>query len=252
MSVNLARVLALPVGLLAFALRLATTFWVMPLTWHMRPTILGLPVWLTGLAASVLVPMGLYFLLTKPVPRRPASFQLDGQHRRFVAPAAPHAVAALVIVVLWVAAGSVLTERVPNGDGLRFAQFDYATSMSAAVVALLFVLAVVLLLINRPRLTLDPDGITVQRMASRRRIGWNELCPGGWPPPTGRKPRNLTLYRMAGPTPGGYPKPEQLPVGQLHVDPAFLADTIRHYVEQPAHRHNIGTEHELARLLSPR
>ncbi|PWU46265.1 hypothetical protein DLE60_16645 [Micromonospora globispora] len=250
MSVNLARVLALPFGLLAFALRLAAMFWVMPLTWHTRSADAGLLVWLTALAASALAPVGLYLLLTRPVPRRPASFQLDDRHGGFVAPASPHELGPLVIVVLWVAPGSMVTERVPNGDGLRFAQFDYATLVSAAVVALLFVPAVVLLLVNRPRLALDPDGITVQRMTSRRRIGWNELAPGGPPPPTARKARYLTLYRTTGPTPGRYPRPEQLPVGWLHADPAFLANTIRHYVEQPAQRHNIGTEHELARLRS--
>jgi hypothetical protein len=41
-----------------------------------------------------------------------------------------------------------------------------------------------------------------------------------------------------------------LPVGRLHIDPAFLAGTVRHYVEQPWHRPAIGTEAELDRLRS--
>ena len=249
MSVNRTRLLALPFGVLAFALRLAATFWVTPLTWRVRPAGVGLLVWLAALAASAFIPVGLYRLtVLKAVPRRPASFQVD--HRGFVAPAAPHDFGTSAIIVLWVAAGAPLTERVPNGDRLRLAQFDYAALISILVVGLLSVLAVTLLMVDRPWVALNPDGITVQRMTSRRSIGWNELAPGGPPPPTGRSPRSLWLYRTAGPTLGGRPRADLLPVGQLQVDPAFLANTIRQYVEQPGQRSIIGTEAELARLRS--
>ncbi|MFE9692142.1 hypothetical protein [Micromonospora sp. NPDC005806] len=249
MSVNRIRILALPFGLLAFALRLAATFWLTPMTWQKWPAGVSLLVWVAGAAASLAVPVGLYYLtVLRAVPRRPASFQLDDG--AFVAPASPHDIGTAAIVVLWIAAGAVLTERVPNADRLRLAQIDYAALTSIVIVGLLSVLAVVLLLVSRPRVALNPDGITVQRMTSRRSIGWNELAPGGPPPPPGRRPRNLWLYRTAGPTLGGRPRPHLLPVGQLQVDPAFLANTIRHYVDQPGQRPDIGTEAELSRLRS--
>ncbi|MFR9778734.1 hypothetical protein ACL02O_22135 [Micromonospora sp. MS34] len=247
MSMKRARILALPVGLLAFALRLAAMFWVSPLTWQMRPAGVSLLVWVAGLAVSLAVPVGLYQLtVLRAVPRRPASFQLDAG--AFVAPAAPHDLGTAAIIVLWVAAGAVLTERVPDGDRLRLAEFDEAALISIVIVGLLSVLAVALLLVRRPWVALTPDGITVQRMTSRRSIGWHELAPGGPPPPSGRRPRNLWLYRRNGPTLGGRPRPDLLPVGQLQVDPAFLANTIRSYLEQPGRRPDIGTEAELARL----
>lgn len=247
MSVNRIRLLALPFGLLALALRLATTLWVMPLTWQMRPALVGLPSWLAALAASLAVPVGLYHLsVLRSVPRRPASFRLD--RGTFLAPAAPHDIGGAAIILLWIAGGAVLTERVPGGDRMRLAEFDEAALISILTVVVLSVLAVVLLLVDRPWVALSPDGITVQRLTSRRFIGWPELAPGGPPPPPGRRPRTLWLYRTNGPTLGGRPRPDLLPVGRLRVDPAFLANTIRHYVEQPGRRPGIGTEAELARL----
>ncbi|MGW5668649.1 hypothetical protein [Micromonospora sp. NPDC003776] len=249
MSVNRIRLLALPFGLLAFALRLAATFWVTPLTWQVRPTLVGLPIWLAALAASLGVPVALYHLsVLRAVPRRPASFRLD--RGTFLAPAGPD-LGGTAIIVLWIAGGAVLTERVPGGDRMRLAEFDEAALISVLTVVVLSALAVVLLLVDRPWVALSPDGITVQRLASRRFIGWHELAPGGPPPPPGRRPRNLWLYRTNGPTLGGRPRPDLLPVGRLQVDPAFLANTIRRYVEQPGRRSDIGTEAELARLREP-
>ncbi|MCW3844403.1 hypothetical protein ONA70_30380 [Micromonospora yasonensis] len=245
-----ARILALPFGSLAFALRLAATFWVNPLTWQMRPAGLSLLVWLAGPVVSVAIPVGLYHLaVLRAVPRRPASFQLD--NGALVAPASPHDIGTAAIIVLWIAAGAVLTERVPNADQLRLAQIDFAALVSIAIVGLLSALAVALVLVDRPWVALNRDGITVQRMTSRRFIGWPELAPGGPPPPPGRRPRNLWLYRTHGPTVGGRPRPELLPVGQLQVDPAFLANTIHHYVDQPGQRPDIGTEAELDRVRTP-
>lgn len=248
--VNRIRLLALPFGLLAFALRLAAAFWVMPLTWQVHPTLGGLPIWLAALAASLGVPVGLHHLsVLRSVPRRPASFRLDGG--AFVAPAAPHDIGTTAVIVLWIAAGAVWTERAPGGDRMRLAEFDEAALISILIVGVLSALAVVLLLVDRPWVALSPDGVTVQRLTSRRFIGWSELAPGGPPPPPGRRPRTLWLYRTNGSTLGGRPRPYVLPVGTLQVDPAFLAHTIRHYVEQPGQRPGIGTEAELARLREP-
>lgn len=233
----------------AFTLRLAATLWVGPLTWHVRPAGVGLAIWLAALAASLVAPVGLYHLsVLRSVPRRPASFRLD--EGAFVAPAVPHDIGTAAIVVLWLAAGAVLTERVPGGDRLRLAEFDGAALISILTVGVLSVLAVALLLVDRPRVALSPDGLTVHRMTSRRCIGWHELAPGGPPPPPGRRPRDLWLYRTHRLAPGGRPRPDLLPVGRLQVDPAFLAHTIRHYVEQPGRRPGIGTEAELARLCA--
>jgi hypothetical protein len=60
----------------------------------------------------------------------------------------------------------------------------------------------------------------------------------------------LRVYLNVPPTQGWYYRWKDLPVGRLQADPAFLAWTIRHYVEQPWHRPAIGTEAELTRLRS--
>ncbi|WP_433551012.1 hypothetical protein ACQP08_24935 [Micromonospora zamorensis] len=50
--------------------------------------------------------------------------------------------------------------------------------------------------------------------------------------------------------PGSPPVAYPLPITRLHVDPTFLANTVRHYVEHPEHRPAIRTESELDRLRS--
>lgn len=246
-SVNRPRLLVLPFGLLAFALRLAATVWATPLTERIRPDGVAVPAVLMVYAASMGVPAGLYHLVVlRSIPRRPASFRLDARSRSFVVSAAPHGGGALAIVVAWIGGGLVLTERAPGADGTRPVEWDL--SALTAVLLVFGVLAAVLVLSDRPRITLDADGITVQRMDFRQRIGWNDLLPGSPPPPTDRRPRNVTLYSMRGTAHGAHPVPLQLPVGQMQVDPAFFADAIRHYVDQPGRRSGIGTEAELANL----
>lgn len=246
-SLNRARLLALPCGLLAFALRLAATVWATPLAGRIHPEAVAVLAWLTVNLASIGVPVGLYHLVVlRSSPRRPASFRLDARHGGFVVPAAPHRVGDYAIFLSWVGGGLVLTERGSGGGVTRLVEVDLVALVMVFLV--LGVAAAVLVLSDRPRITLDAVGITVQRMDFRQRIGWNELLPGGPPPPTGRRPRNVTLYSMSGTAHGAHPVPLQLPVGQMQVDAAFLADAIRHYVEQPGRRPGIGTEAELANL----
>ncbi|MFG2054388.1 hypothetical protein ACGFI9_10165 [Micromonospora sp. NPDC048930] len=203
----------------------------------------------TALAVSAAVPVGLYHLtVLSSVPRRPASLRLDDRHGGFVVPAAPHFIGDFAIIVLWVAGGSLLTERVPGGDGIRLAEFDFAALTSALLVGLLFVVAVVLVLSDRPRVALDPDGLTVQLTTTRQRVSWDELAPGGPPPPAGRRANDLILQRAV--APGRRLRPVRIPVGSFQVDSAFFANVIRDYVEQPDERRHIGSEAGLARLHS--
>jgi hypothetical protein len=85
---------------------------------------------------------------------------------------------------------------------------------------------------------------------STTRLAWDRLAPLSPPPPAKRRPRNIKVYLNVPPLPGQYPFSEDLPAGWLHVDPAFLAAAVRHYVEHPEHRAAIGTAEELTRLRS--
>jgi hypothetical protein len=99
---------------------------------------------------------------------------------------------------------------------------------------------------NRPRLTLDREGVTLQRPRGRLRVAWDELVPGGPPLPAKRNPEGLAVYRLA----AGVTAPVLLPAGRLHVDSAFLAHTIRYYTEHPEQRGSIGTQAGLDALRS--
>jgi len=115
------------------------------------------------------------------------------------------------------------------------------------VLALVFLVAAMVLTgQNRPELVLDADAFTERRLIANFRIRWDQLVPGGPPPPARRRPKALTIYRRVHPA---YPAtPHRMLTRRLNVDPAFLAYTIRCYAERPDLRSAIGTPAESARL----
>jgi hypothetical protein len=189
----------------------------------------------------------LYIWVLAPLRRRPASLAVDAAGSRFVAPASPYYQGWLAVTLMWIGAGLVMTERVPNGDHMRVAQLPGAIPASVTAVTLTVGLAAVLLVGNRPRVILEPAGLTIRRLRRRSEINWDELAPGGPLPPTRRGTSQITLYRKP-PRPGTVPPAEKMPIGWLQVSPEFLTAVIRHYVEQPEQRNGIGTEAELDRL----
>lgn len=238
--------LAAPFALLAFAMHLGATLWLQPLTWRIGPLALGLLAY-SGLAAgSFGIPLAAYLLLTRAARQRRPAWYLDEQKRRFVAGSSPYSTGPLAILSGWFTGGLVLTERVPNEEHMRIAQFGVVTTISIVAALGLLILITLRLLVNRPRLILTAEGITVQVLRGRVETRWDELLPGGPPPPAKRNPHTLVVLTIN--AAGGPPQPQALPARSLHIDTAFLAATIRCYVENPDRRAGIGTSEERARL----
>lgn len=247
-----ARLVALPFALSAFGLRLLDTFWITPLTWRIESWQLALAAWLAALLGSVGLPLAGYFLVTRRARRRAATWQLEPggpggpDVTRFAAPAAPRWTGPWAIVLGWIAGSGPVAERVPGGDRMRIAQFGEALPVSIVLVSIGLLLVVATVVSNRPRLTLDRDGLTLHRYRGRLRLAWDELMPGGPPLPARRDPERLDVYRLA----AGATAPVRLPAGRLQVDSAFLAHTIRYYTERREQRGGIGTPAGLDALRS--
>ncbi|MET8549641.1 hypothetical protein ABZ356_17760 [Micromonospora zamorensis] len=248
MSLRAARLSIWPFVVAAFALRVCVELWFKPVTWRIDPSGVAFLVWTVVQAACFLVPWVGHALLTRGVRQRPATWEVAAGTGSFVASTSPRWISPPAILFGWLAGGFVLTERVPGEDRVRLADLPGNVALSIAVPAVVLAGAAAVLLLNRPRLTLDRNGITKQSVTRRTFLRWDRLLPGG-PPAPPRGAATITLQRQPA-TPGGPPVPSPLPTGPLHVDPAFLAETIRHYVEHPEHRAAIGTQQELDRLLA--
>jgi hypothetical protein len=243
MSPTALRLCAIPLGLLAFALRLMVTFRVEPLTWDLN---VGTILIMGGVLIAVGIPLGIFALLGAARCRRPASFALG--RAGFIVPASPIYGGLCAITLMSLSGGFVMSERAPNGDSMRLAQIDFAMPASAIMVGLCWIGALTFIFVQRPQVYLDAGGLTIRRVRHGTRIAWDELAPGGPPPPRKRSPRQLKVFRNAPPVWGRFPPSADIPVGWLHVDPAFLATAIRRYVEHHEARAAIGTAEELARL----
>jgi hypothetical protein len=247
MSARVARLLAVPFAVLAFALRIGETLWLQPFALRIASPDVSLLAYLGLVAASLAVPAGSYLLLTGQARKRRATWQLDDRGRRFTAPASPHWVGPWAIGLGWAAGGLSATERVPNQDRMRIAQLGALTTVSVVLAAAVLALALLMLLVNRPCLHLDPDGITLHRIVTQVRTRWDELMPGG-PPAPAKRDAFLTLCRVTATPVEGPARPWKLPARSLHVDPAFFAYTIRRYVDSPERRAGIGSTAELTAL----
>jgi len=245
MSPTALRWCALPLGLLGFALRLAVTFWLQPLTWRLSPAS-GLLVMTGGIVVAVAIPFGIFWLLTGGVRRRPNHFAWS--NGRFTVPASPLYAGSQAMMWMFLSGGAVFTERVPNGDRMRMAEFDFTWPATVIGVGVFWVVAFAFLLVQRPQLHLDSGGLAIRRVWRTTEIAWGDLAPGGPVPPVKRRTRRLRLYLNRAPVLGRYVASEDVPIGWLHVEPAFLARAIRHYVEHPQDRAAIGTEEGLRQL----
>ncbi|GIG91985.1 hypothetical protein [Plantactinospora endophytica] len=148
---------------------------------------------------------------------------------------------------LWAAAGLVVVERGPERDVLGFNDWPSET-YHGVLFAVVVGSALAAPFLRRAGIVLEPIGITVYGPRGDTTIDWDELAPGGPPPPAPVSPR-VTLYRRdRHPGAGRRPRTDELPVGFLNVQPDFLASAIREYVAHPSFRVGIGTVTELARL----
>jgi len=238
MSPTALRWSAVPLGLLAFVLRVAMTLWFEPITWRFSFG-QGLLLMAGAIAAAISVPFGVFALLNMGNRRRAAAFTSDSG--AFTVPPSPVWAGSQFLMWMFLSGGLVMTERVPNGDTMRLAQLGFASDAASVVgVGLFWAVGFAFLLVQRPQLRLDHTGLTIRRFRRTTRLAWDDLRPGGPPPPAKRRQRQLRVYLVGPPVVDRYPPSEDIPIGWLHIDPAFLADRIRHYVEHPEDRAAIG------------
>ncbi|BFU43141.1 hypothetical protein KRMM14A1004_13780 [Krasilnikovia sp. MM14-A1004] len=235
--------------MVAFALRIVTEFGVTPLTYALRSAEWSVAISTASAVTAVLIPWGGYWLCTRPAWHRAAEWGVDTDRRRFVADLTPRWAGPQCVFIGWFSGSLVPHERVPGMDQVRIADLGIVTDVFTVCAVVGLILGAVVIVAGYPRLTLDPGGVAVHRlMGWRRQFGWDELVPGGPPPPTGRNPRVVTVYRRPPPESPHTFRPWHLRADRLHVDPAFLAHTLRRYLDHPEHRPAIGTEEELAAL----
>jgi len=217
-----------------------------PFTWRSAQGVgVHLLVWLGAILCAVAVPFAIFALLSRGY-RRPAEFAID--ERRFIASSSGVFAGSQAIMCMFFAGGLVATERVPNRDAMRLAEFGWAWLVSAILLSVFVAAAVAFLVVRRPQLLLDSEGLTIRRLLGSTRLAWADLAPGGPLPPARRKQRHLQLFRKP---PLGYPNyvpAAAIPIGWLEIDPAYIAAAIRLYVENPEERSTIGTAEGLARL----
>ncbi|NUO58567.1 MAG: hypothetical protein HOV71_12065 [Hamadaea sp.] len=240
------RVAAVGFGLLAFVLRLLVTFWWQPVTWRVGDSA-GLrfaavyALYGLGMVVALLVPFGGYLVLVWRQRRPPTTFSLrDG---RFVVRSSPFLFGVWSILLFYFAGGMIPTERVPNEYAMRpytdpLPMFLVAATLVAAMIAV----GVALPFLSRPRVELAVAGVLIQRFRSQSVLAWTLLAPGG-PVPPARRSHQIWLF-VAGQV--RYTR-YAIPLS-VDVEPTFLANAIRHYVDHPAERAAIGTEAELDRL----
>jgi hypothetical protein len=66
-------------------------------------------------------------------------------------------------------------------------------------------------------------------------VKWDRLAPGG-PLLPHKRQRYLRIYLNEPPILGAYPPSVDIRLTLVYVDPAYLAETIRRYVDNPAER----------------
>jgi hypothetical protein len=237
-------VLPAPLVVLAFALSFSTNVWLQPLTWQVRPLVAGLTMFLLFIAASAALPAGVYALFTGAFRRRPIAWDSDPTGHRFSAQSSPRYKAWMIASGAFVAR-IIPVERVPNEDQARIARLGASTTVFIIVAAVLLLRLLLLSMTNRPSISLTPDGLTLRRYIRRKATNWDELQPGRPLRPEKRNPAAIDLHLTA---PNRPTKRLSLPTGRLHIDTAFLAYTIRWYVDHPDHRSRIGDALELEEL----
>ncbi|MET7422969.1 hypothetical protein [Dactylosporangium sp. NPDC005555] len=215
-------------------------FVLQPLTFRIEPVWLSLAAALLALGLFAAAPFLLFRWLTRGLRPRPATFAVTGG--AFVAPVSPEHFGLQAIGAALVAGQLLPVERMPDTDRVRLSTLPGFVEIAMTMTVVLMVLGLAILWLSRPEVTLTPAGITLRQLPRSRTVAWDDLLPGGPHTPTGQ---TMRLLRR---TPAGRPKRLAVLVGRSHIDRAFLSSVIRHYVERPEHRADIGTPEELDRL----
>jgi hypothetical protein len=243
-----ARLLALPFAALSLAAHLAGEFWGKPLAWRLDSAIASFLVYFGTATLSLLVPLGIYLLVTRAARRQPSTLLVSASASSFMAGPSVKRTGPIVIALGWLTAVTLPTERIPNGDQMRVATFSTSLLIVTAVLMTIMIVAISLRMV-RPHLTLNPDGVRTQSLFRHTAMAWDQLDRTGTTSPS-RDEKTLHVNRTGHLVAGAPSTSVKIPVSDLHIDPDFLAATIRHYVEHPEHRYAIGTADELRRLQS--
>jgi hypothetical protein len=246
MSLRSARLLALPLCAVAAGFKVAIMLWLTPLSWRLPDLIVGQLAQLSGLLLSVALPLAVYRLLTRSVPRRQPTWQVDPARRALVAPASAVVAGTEAIIGVWL--GTVLPAyRVAGTDRIGLRHGGVYLLLCVAVGVILLAVFVPPLFTGRPCLVLDAGGLTVRRLSRTRTVRWEALV-AGYPEPPEKWGYRLTLtaYEVSA---TGSRIPLRLPAGKLEIDPAFLAVTIRRCIAAPETRTEIGTIPGLRHLI---
>lgn len=214
-------------GVLGFAMRVATTVWIHPLTWDMSGSARFL-VLTAPLVAAIAILFGLFFVLSRGRRKPPAAFTPgDG---RLTAQPSPYYAGTQSILIMYLAGG--LLPTVSDGANVRLAEDASLWVVALIIMGAFVAVAMAFLWLPRPQLHLDPEGLTIQRVFGSTRLSWDEIAPRD-PVPSSR--RHLRIYLKSQPVAG-----PSIPVGWLDVDRDFLIKAIRHYAEHPEDRATIG------------
>jgi hypothetical protein len=219
-----------------FAIVFAITRWKYPLVWDR-------PIW-SDLAQIVVVFAAIigslfigWFAVVRLDRRRPARLcvAVVRGRRAFTVPAAASA-------RYWALVGASSVAAFAVAGVIADWRVHHAYQVGAPVGA-----ALAIGLALRPGgLVIYPDRLTERAWRPKLSIVWSALAPGGPPLPLAGTSTLAVPVRQPAP-------PESLasatiPLDELDVDPAFLATVVRHYVEHPEQRANIGTPEGYERL----
>ncbi|MCP2322556.1 hypothetical protein HDA40_001063 [Hamadaea flava] len=231
MTSNALRWTAVPSALLAFVLRLAyEAGWYGPDSG---------PRFALGFLVPLCVPLVAFMLLVSWATRRATVTVADGV---FIIPASPAAAGFAIF------GANLLGELVPTaslGDDPEIVRdaFDWTVAAVMGVSGLLVTVA--LFFLRRPRLLLDPTGITVQHLVRRHTVRWDEIAY------LRRidRPATVRLVLTGSAVFGLAQETVDIPLGWLFVNPDFLRAAIGHYVAQPEDAAAIGTADEARWLV---
>ncbi|MFB9180308.1 hypothetical protein ACFFX1_19365 [Dactylosporangium sucinum] len=234
------------VALAALAAVPVDKFLVQPLLFRVEPVALGLAAGMAGLVLAFAGPAAAYWWWTRPLRRARVPFALSPSGRAFVAPESPVFRGLLTIMIMTHAGNLIPVERVPDTDRMRLSTLPGAVPVLIGLAAVLVVIALLVLVLPGPSVTLSPDGVTLRTGLHRRHLPWTGLPPGG-PVRLTRWALTLTPTRR---TPGGLPRRATVNLLAYAIDPLLLATAVHHYTVNPEHRAAIGTRSELDRLES--
>jgi hypothetical protein len=224
-TVRQARLIVIPFMLFAFAARFADENWTRSLDWP-DSAAAEIVSTLGGFFVCLILPYGVYWLTCRRALHHPATWRVE--EGRFVAHASAMGVRFWPIFAGWAFGGIAVTGRRPG---------THVATVFLTVAVVVLLLLVALLVADRPRLTLDAQGMTLLTPFGARAVRWDDVLPG-------HPAAAMDVVRR---TPS-----HRLPAAGLDIDPAFLAHTISYYAAVPAARSRIGTEGGLRELEDAR